>query len=205
MPINKKLMYKNKLIRNWLMAGLLLLVVGSCGQNGGDQKEVDPKVAKLKLPAGFEAEHLYSPGENEQGSWVGMTFDDKNRLLTVDQYGAIYRMEVPPISSDSLTPAVEKLIIGESGDNKIGMGYAQALLYAFNSLYVMVNHRANDDFDKSTGMYRLQDTNGDDQFDQIEGDRQKLIGKIEENYGIARDEAEKQVEEWEQKTHKEAA
>ncbi len=37
----------------------------------------------------------------------------------------------------------------------------------------------------------------DDTFDQIEGDREKLIGQIQENYGIARDEAEKQVKEWE--------
>lgn len=167
MPINNKHMYKIKLIKNWLMAGLILLVIGSCGQSGGDQKEVDPKVAKLKLPSGFEAEHLYSPGDKEQGSWVGMTFDDKHRLLTVDQYGAIYRLEIPEIGADSLTPSVEKLIIGNNGDDKIGMGYAQALLYAFNSLYVMVNHRANDDFDKSTGLYRLQDSNGDDQFDKI--------------------------------------
>lgn len=149
------------------MAVLVLLIVGACGEGGGEQKEVDPKVAKLKLPSGFEAEHLYSPGENEQGSWVGMTFDDKGRLLTVDQYGAIYRLEVPAIGADSLTPKVEKLIVGENGDDKIGMGYAQALLYAFNSLYVMVNHRANDDFDKSTGIYRLQDTDGDDQFETI--------------------------------------
>lgn len=160
-------MYTKNSMKNWLMAALILLIVGSCGEGGGDQKDVDPKVAKLKLPSGFEAEHLYSPGENEQGSWVGMTFDDKDRLLTVDQYGAIYRLEVPAIGSDSLTPKVEKLIIGENGDDKIGMGYAQALLYAFNSLYVMVNHRANDDFDKNTGIYRLQDTNGDDQFDSI--------------------------------------
>ena len=37
----------------------------------------------------------------------------------------------------------------------------------------------------------------DDQFDQIEGDRTKLVGKIQENYGIAKDEAEKQVSEFE--------
>lgn len=36
-----------------------------------------------------------------------------------------------------------------------------------------------------------------DQIDQIEGDREKLVGHIQENYGIARDEAEKQVKDWE--------
>lgn len=39
----------------------------------------------------------------------------------------------------------------------------------------------------------------DDQVDQAEGSREKLIGKIQENYGIAKDEAEKQVKEWEKK------
>ncbi|MEX2569253.1 MAG: c-type cytochrome [Cyclobacteriaceae bacterium] len=151
-------------IKNLVLLFLALVVLGC---QSGDKGEVHPKVAKLKLPSGFEAEYLYSPSDNEQGSWVGMTFDDKDRLMTVDQYGAIYRLEVPEIGSDSLRPKVEKLIIGTNGDDKIGMGYAQGLLYAFNSLYVMVNHRANDEFDKNTGLYRLKDTNGDDQFDQI--------------------------------------
>jgi hypothetical protein len=47
------------------------------------------------------------------------------------------------------------------------MGYGQGVLYAFNSLYVMVNHNPNDDFDKGMGLYRLQDTNGDDQYDSV--------------------------------------
>lgn len=37
----------------------------------------------------------------------------------------------------------------------------------------------------------------DDQIDQIDGDREKLIGEIQENYGLARDEAEKQVQDFE--------
>ena len=37
----------------------------------------------------------------------------------------------------------------------------------------------------------------DDQIDQIDGNREKLIGTIQENYGIARDAAEKQVKNWE--------
>lgn len=133
----------------------------------------NPKIDKLKLPAGFQAEHLYSPGENDQGSWVAMTFDDKGRMITADQYGAIYRLQLSP-KGDTTKPKVEKLIIGSEADQssdtttlKIGMGFAQGLLYAFNSLYVMVNHNSNKDFDKNTGMYRLQDTDGDDQFDKI--------------------------------------
>lgn len=36
----------------------------------------------------------------------------------------------------------------------------------------------------------------DDDFDQIEGDRQKLVGKVQERYGIAKEEAERQVDDW---------
>lgn len=36
----------------------------------------------------------------------------------------------------------------------------------------------------------------DDELDQVEGNRDKLVGHIQESYGIAKDEAEKQVDEW---------
>jgi putative heme-binding domain-containing protein len=154
-----------------------LLVSISCKQEkapGADQSEsAKSKIDKLKLSDGFHAEHLYSPSANEQGSWVSMTFDDKGRLITSDQYGALYRLELSPIGNSN-APKIEKLIIGTADSQredtttlKIGMGYAQGLLYAFNSLYVMVNHNSNKDFDKNTGLYRLQDTDGDDQFDKI--------------------------------------
>ena len=37
----------------------------------------------------------------------------------------------------------------------------------------------------------------DDEIDQIEGQREILIGKLQERYGIAREEAEKQVKAFE--------
>jgi uncharacterized protein YjbJ (UPF0337 family) len=40
----------------------------------------------------------------------------------------------------------------------------------------------------------------DDDLKVIEGNRDQLVGKIQERYGIAREEAEKQVKEW-QRTH----
>ncbi len=48
------------------------------------------------------------------------------------------------------------------------MGYAQGLVWAFNSLYVVVNHPAKDTaFAGTSGFYRLQDTDNDDAFDKI--------------------------------------
>ncbi len=37
----------------------------------------------------------------------------------------------------------------------------------------------------------------DDQLDQVNGNRTKLLGTIQESYGIAKDEAEKQLKAWE--------
>ena len=37
----------------------------------------------------------------------------------------------------------------------------------------------------------------DDQLDVISGNRDELVGKIQESYGIAKDQAEKEVKAWE--------
>lgn len=39
----------------------------------------------------------------------------------------------------------------------------------------------------------------DDQLDVIAGNREKLSGKIQETYGISREEAEKQVKAWQER------
>ena len=36
----------------------------------------------------------------------------------------------------------------------------------------------------------------DDDLQQVDGEREKLVGKVQEKYGLARDEAEKQVDDW---------
>jgi glucose/arabinose dehydrogenase len=134
----------------------------------------DPKAAKLKLPAGFRAERLYGPSEHEEGSWVSMTFDPKGRIIASDQYGYLYRITVPAIGDTVTKTTAEKLevkndpsFMNEKDPGKISMGYAQGLLYALNRLYVMVTLSGNNDMKKTRGLYRLQDTNGDDQFDKI--------------------------------------
>ncbi|MBC7921619.1 MAG: c-type cytochrome [Ferruginibacter sp.] len=160
---------------NQLLPWLFLAVfTGACSNEARDsgpaaEKAENAKVQKLKLPPGFRAEHLYSPSENKNGSWVAMTFDDRGRLIASDQYGALYRLELPPVGSAGVK--IEKLAVGAARapgtPSKLAMGYAQGLLYAFNSLYVMVNHAADSAFDKGSGFYRLQDTDHDDQFDKI--------------------------------------
>lgn len=36
----------------------------------------------------------------------------------------------------------------------------------------------------------------DDDMQQIDGERDKMVGKIQERYGIGKEEAEKQVDDW---------
>lgn len=167
-------MQSYKSISIWL-GMIITLVIASCKQEAETIIEIDPKVQKIVLPQGFVAEHIYSPSDNELGSWVAMTFDNKGRMITSDQFGALYRIELPPIGADStVKPIIQKLdfpkeqgSVKDTTTNKVGMGYAQGLLWAHNSLYVMVNHKADDDFKKGSGLYRLQDTDNDDQFDKI--------------------------------------
>src|SRR5690606_7636460 len=145
----------------------LLTLAGACHEQIKDEgaKDENPKTKKIVLPEGFAVDHIYSPSDNKQGSWVAMTFDDKGRMITSDQYGALFRIELPPIGSDTtLKPKIEKLdlpydIPADTSSTKVGIGFAQGLLWAHNSLYVVVNHNPDEQFSKGSGLYRLQDTN----------------------------------------------
>ncbi|MCH7728124.1 MAG: heme-binding protein, partial [Planctomycetes bacterium] len=108
-------------------------------------------VDRFNLLPGFKAELLYSVPSREHGSWVSLTTDNKGRLITSDQYGKLYRITPPPLGK---TAPIKIQPI----DLNIGM--AHGLLYAFDSLYVMVNGQG-------AGLYRLRDTDRDDQFDQV--------------------------------------
>jgi putative heme-binding domain-containing protein len=111
----------------------------------------------LALLPGFKAELVYVVPKAEQGSWVSLTCDDKGRLIAADQGGAgIYRITPSAIGADAETTKVEKIDLPISS--------AHGLLYAFDSLYVMINGKVGEN---SSGLYRLQDTDGDDKFDKI--------------------------------------
>src|ERR1019366_6539674 len=86
----------------------ILFFIVSCNHPQPDKINLDPKISKLKQPAGFHADHLYGPSDNGEGSWVAMTFDDKGRMIASDQYGGLYRMVIPAIG-DTGKVKVEKL------------------------------------------------------------------------------------------------
>jgi putative heme-binding domain-containing protein len=155
------------MLRTLSVVALTAITLSACTTRPKQSGPLHPKVEKLKLPDNFTAEHLYSPGDSGQGSWVSMTFDPKGRMIVSDQFGYLYRLELPAIGDTTTKLKSELLKIGTDTSSKVTMGYAQGLLWAFNSLYVMVNHRKDDRFNKGSGLYRLQDTDGDDQLDKI--------------------------------------
>ncbi|MFT5323344.1 MAG: putative heme-binding domain-containing protein [Planctomycetaceae bacterium] len=109
----------------------------------------------LKVAKGFDVELLYSVPKDEDGSWVNMCHDPKGRLIVSDQYGSLYRV-TPPGILGATELAVEKI--------NVDIGEAQGLLWAFDSLYVSVNQGEK----YASGLYRVRDTDGDDQLDSVE-------------------------------------
>ena len=136
--------------------------------------------SELKLAPGFKAELLYTVPKNDQGSWVALTVDHKGRILAGDQYGGVYRL-TPPAPGTNGATKVEALAItlpdvplppgvnrptpkraeATGGATSPSVG-AHGLLYAHDSLYIMV-----DEVPAKQGLWRLRDTNGDDQFDEV--------------------------------------
>ena len=143
--------------------------------------EIVSAPADLQVAPGFKVELIYTVPKEEQGSWVALTVDPKGRMYAGDQYGAIYRLTLPPLGSTAGTK-VEKLAItlpaivltadseqlspppkkGKGADGLPPSIGAHGLLYAFDSLYVMIDEVPN-----RRGIWRLRDTDGDDQFDEV--------------------------------------
>jgi putative heme-binding domain-containing protein len=115
----------------------------------------------VRVPEGFVAELVYEVPAEEQGSWVSLTVDPKGRLLASDQYGAIYRLTIA--DDPQAPPKVERM--------PVEIGMSQGMLCAFDALYVSVNGDAA----QGAGIYRVTDTNNDDQYDHVE-QLIKLVG-----------------------------
>jgi putative heme-binding domain-containing protein len=147
------------LINRWVLA---VWVTGSlAGQTPvRNPPATEPVASSLArsftvLP-GFQIDGVYRVPP-EQGSWVAITVDPQGRLITSDQFGKLYRIT---LSHTNEPPQVEAL--------QVELGSAQGLLHAFNSLYVVVNRKRGGPNQPGSGLYRAQDTTGDDQYDLVE-------------------------------------
>ncbi len=135
MPISRPL--RRVLIGVLLATEFLCVRPAACGD------------ALPQVREGFELERLYRVDPKEEGSWVSLAVDPQGRLTASDQYGRLYRVDV-----SHQPPQVAPLAVD--------IGFAQGLLYAFDSLYVMVN-----DQPERAGLHRLRDTDGDGEFDEV--------------------------------------
>src|SRR5262249_30288383 len=88
-------------------------------------------VERIKVAKGFKVELLYSVPKEKEGSWVNLCVDPKGRLITSDQYGPLYRITPPALGGKPEDTKVEAL--------DLPIGEAQGLVWAFDSLYVVVN------------------------------------------------------------------
>jgi putative heme-binding domain-containing protein len=137
-------------------------VVGNLGMQpwgnvpGADGKGPQATAAdQLTVLPGFKIELLHSVPKAEQGSWVSMTPDPKGRLIVSGQDGPMFRVTPGEKPADLKIEPI-----------KIPLGHAQGLLWAYDSLYVTVNGRGIGG--NGSGLYRVTDSDGDDQLDKIE-------------------------------------
>lgn len=114
-------------------------------------------IDRIKTLPGFQVELLYSVPGVEQGSWVNLCVDNKQRLIVSDQYGGLYRFKAPAAGKTLDPKSIEKVPADIRAVN--------GMVWAFDALYVGVN-----DYEQKipSGLYRITDSDGDDMLDKVE-------------------------------------
>ena len=127
----------------------------NAGKAVGENKATP--VDRIKAPAGFKVELLYSVPGAEQGSWVSLCADDKGRIYACDQYGDLYRFPAPAPGQPLKAADIRKMPVKVRAIN--------GMTWAFGALYAGVN-----DYERKfpSGFYRISDTDGDDLLDRAE-------------------------------------
>ncbi|MFO0901588.1 MAG: c-type cytochrome [Pirellulales bacterium] len=114
-------------------------------------------IERITAAKGFRVELLYSVPMSDQGSWVNLCVDPQGRILVSDQYGGLYRCTPPP-PGQTLNAAQVARVPAE-------IRAVNGMVWAFGALYVGVN-----DYESKikSGLYRITDSDGDDQLDRVE-------------------------------------
>ncbi|MBG29989.1 MAG: heme-binding protein [Opitutae bacterium] len=149
---------------DWMTKGLAIgkkpVVVGKMGDGpwgnvfgggSGTRRRSGITNNTLRNTEGFKVEMIYDVPRS-QGSWVSLAVDDKGRIYASDQGRAgLYRITLPKDGEDI---SVEKMAVKATS--------GQGMVWAFDSLYFCANGGPG------SGLYRLRDTTGDDQFDKMD-------------------------------------
>jgi putative heme-binding domain-containing protein len=132
-----------------------------------EQLAAQSNTAQIKLPPGFQADLVYTIS-GDQGSWVSLATEKKGRLIASDQNGKLYRITPPKkfLSNADSSDSADGQDQAKIEPIEVELGFAQGLLYAFDSLYVVAH--GNDKFKTPAGLFRVRDINGDDQYDDVQ-------------------------------------
>lgn len=129
------------------------------------QEEAGPAIRENKATPperivplkGFQVDLIYSVPAETEGSWVNLCLDGKGRMIASDQYGGLYRFEIPAPGQSLSASAIQKV--------PADIRAANGLLWFQDALYVMVNDYEDG---SGNGLYRVTDSDGDDQLDKVE-------------------------------------
>jgi putative heme-binding domain-containing protein len=168
-------------MRHPLILSLLSCFAGFALSANAQRSATSPE--QIRLPEGFKIELLYSVPRSDQGSWVAMCQDDKGRLIVSDQHGGLYRFPIPKLGERVDPASIQQITYSTAGAKARKritgtapkpmteelarlpqIGHAQGVCYAFDSLYVVVSTRNSS---SGCGVFRLLDTDGDDNFDKL--------------------------------------
>ena len=100
----------------------------------------------LTLPPGFHAE-LVRSSKVEEGSWIAMAFDPQGRITIAREKKGLLRLTMKQSSVEKIEVINDTLL------------EVRGLLYAFGALYADANN--------TKALFRLRDTKGDGQFDEV--------------------------------------
>lgn len=151
-------------MKNIKILFLCLFILGfSCKKENSKDLVETEKPIEFNLPEGFVLDVLYHPNSHDQGSWVALTQGPNDIIFACDQTGKIYEFKIPTESTTLNSVDVKPI--------NLEIGEAHGLLWAFNSLYVSVNKRWDDDIpddqENGSGVYRLTDSDADGELDTI--------------------------------------
>ncbi len=136
------------------LAGLLLATLTSPAAKAPFPVAAPLAPPRISAAPGYEVTLVHAVARAQHGSWISLAADPRGRLYASDQYGPIYRITLAdqPGGAPTITPVPLKI------------GGAHGLAWINGSLYAVVGQKEV----CPPGLYRLRDTDGDGELDQVE-------------------------------------